>query len=230
MKIFVPAKYIIAGLLAIGICSQSSANLKTRVDSGAGQLSEQESTLLQKLKALNELELVNTMEYGSGRGATQVVELAIREGLVSPDTQMVYTLLTAAATNGHLETVKMLISRGADIELKDSSQDTPVKAAAREGRLDIVNYLLSQGANPNATGKSGSTPLSSAAYAGHIDVIDALLKNGAIITTNNARWTLVHYAARYGHAELIEYFVDKGIDLTLQTGQPFSNAPIPNAK
>jgi len=94
-----------------------------------------------------------------------------------------------------------------------------LKAAARAGHLDIVTYLLSKGANPDSEGKSGSTPLTSASYIGRIDIVKALLKGGATVKSNKARWTLIHYAAKYGHSKLIEFYIDKGIDIDQKSSQ-----------
>lgn len=107
----------------------------------------------------------------------------------------------------------MLLTHGADIELKDKSQDTTLKAAARAGHVNIVNYLLSKVADLNTKGKSGSTPLTSATYAGYLGVIKALVKSGAAIKSNDSRWSLIHYAANYGHSEILDYYVTKGIDV-----------------
>ena len=170
----------------------------------SNQLTEGQSELLEKLKTASTMQQRAAVIYVSGIGATRFVKRAIQDGMVSPDTKFEYTLLTSAATNGHLETVKMLIGIGANIELKDKWQDSPLKAAARAGHLDIVTYLLSKGANPDSEGKSGSTPLTSASYIGRIDIVKALLKGGATVKSNKARWTLIHYAAKYGHSKLID--------------------------
>lgn len=47
---------------------------------------------------------------------------------------------------GHLEVVKMLVSRGADKSCKDKLGYTPLHAAAASGHIEIVKYLLRMGA------------------------------------------------------------------------------------
>lgn len=46
---------------------------------------------------------------------------------------------------GHLEVVKMLVSRGADKSCKDKLGYTPLHAAAASGHIEIVKYLLRMG-------------------------------------------------------------------------------------
>ena len=135
---------------------------------------------------------------------------------ISVDTAVMnYTLLTRAASKGKLNVVQLLLERGANIELKNASKDTPLKAAAREGQLEVVRYLLQKGANANVTGSKGSTPLTSATYGNHLAVIALLLKNGAILkqAENKAEWSLLHYAANYNHTNLIQYYLEKGLDI-----------------
>lgn len=47
---------------------------------------------------------------------------------------------------GHLEVVKLLVSRSADKSCKDKLGYTPLHAAAASGHIEIVKYLLRMGA------------------------------------------------------------------------------------
>lgn len=47
---------------------------------------------------------------------------------------------------GHVEVVKLLVSRGADKSSKDKQGYTPLHAAAASGYIEIVKYLLRMGA------------------------------------------------------------------------------------
>ena len=49
--------------------------------------------------------------------------------------------------NGHLETVKYLVSQGADVRAND---DYAVQWASENGHLETVKYLVSLGANVRA--------------------------------------------------------------------------------
>lgn len=50
-----------------------------------------------------------------------------------------------ALPSGHVETVKLLVSRGADMMCKDKQGYTPLHAAAASGQIDTIRYLLSLG-------------------------------------------------------------------------------------
>ena len=63
--------------------------------------------------------------------------------------------LHIAATNGHLEMVKFLLAKGADVDVQDTSIDsiyTPLLVAASKSNAEIVEVLLDHGADINQSG------------------------------------------------------------------------------
>ena len=66
--------------------------------------------------------------------------------------------LIDAARYGDLETVKLLIENGADINAKDEDGYTVLMHASFNGYLEIVKYLIEKGANVNED-KDGVTAL-----------------------------------------------------------------------
>ncbi len=53
-----------------------------------------------------------------------------------------------ASEMGHVEVVRILIERGADIEMSPSFPgSTPLCAASEEGHIEVVNLLLNKGAS-----------------------------------------------------------------------------------
>jgi ankyrin repeat protein len=81
-------------------------------------------------------------------GDTQEVRRLLQDGC-SPNAQ-IFVIgirpLTVAAGGGHLETVKVLLDHGADINAEDFSGWTALHAAAMNGRVAVVRYLLEHGA------------------------------------------------------------------------------------
>lgn len=51
------------------------------------------------------------------------------------------TALMAAAANGHVETVQVLVSAGADLDRKDTELGTALGRALVNGRADVVDVL-----------------------------------------------------------------------------------------
>ena len=135
------------------------------------------------------------------------------------------TPLIIAARNGHLNSVKILLGYGADIEARGTLKTgieviegcTPLWAAASFGRLDVVKLLIEQNADVDGRTSTGSTPLRTAAINGHLDVVRCLVESGADV---NARTitenTPLIVACYHGHLNVVIYLIDKGAFMDLQ--------------
>ena len=103
------------------------------------------------------------------------------------------TPLIIAAHNGHLNSVKILLSYKADIEARgtlkigDEVSDgcTPLWGAAAADHLDVVKLLLEQNADVDSKTSTGSTPLRVAAHEGHLDIVRCLVESGADVNARN---------------------------------------------
>jgi len=112
-------------------------------------------------------------------------------------------LLTAVSKN-RLETVSLLVKRGADVNQPDSKGVTPLMLAGFNGNLDIVSVLLSGGARVNARHGDRAPALIWAADNGHTRVAKLLLKNGANVNAGDAFGnTALSIATEEGHLGLL---------------------------
>ena len=90
-----------------------------------------------------------------------------------------FGLLHAAASNGQLEMVRMLLKRGASVDLPSGLGRTALMEAAHRGHLPILRFLLQRSTNPNLQDSDGSTTLMHAAYKGQEACVQALLHANA---------------------------------------------------
>lgn len=127
---------------------------------------------------------------------------------VEPRNKVDESPLMLAALGGHLETVKMLIARGADVNKPGWA---PLHYAATRGHLDVLRVLLEHNAYIDAASPNGTTPLMMAAFYGTPLAVKLLLEAGADpLLKNQQELTAIDFAQRGNRgdsAEIIAAFV-----------------------
>lgn len=98
--------------------------------------------------------------------------------------------LAAAALNGNLENIRVLLAHGATPDAKVTfNQFTPLMLAAWHPNAPLIKALLAAGADPNARDLNGATPLMWAAFSDHDDPVPLrlLLAAGAKADIRNKK-------------------------------------------
>lgn len=117
----------------------------------------------------------NACRFGLPHLATLLLDYAssINAEIIHPCSVMY------ATCSGDMDTVKLLLNLGADVNGKNpTAQITALAKGAEYGFTDIVRLLLHNGAHVND--ESGhSRALAMAAYENHLDIATSLLKRGA---------------------------------------------------
>ena len=94
-----------------------------------------------------------------------------------------YTLLSraATATDLNMKVVRLLIRRGADVNVLIAEGWTLLHSAAHLLQKDLVAVLLNAGCDPNAVDSAGHTALTKVLLAFNLkkDLIEMLLEHGA---------------------------------------------------
>ena len=85
-------------------------------------------------------------------------------------------LIFAAHTISHASITKLLIKNGADVNVQNNQDETPLMYAAWNGKKDIVMLLLANDANVDKRNQNGDTALVLAEKRGYTHII-RLLKN-----------------------------------------------------
>jgi len=75
--------------------------------------------------------------------------------------------------------VKFLIDAGADVNISDKTDTTPLMCAALKGDILSTKYLIEANADIDKKSRDGCTSLMLAARHGHIEVVEELIDAGA---------------------------------------------------
>lgn len=89
-----------------------------------------------------------------------------------------FTPLGLASYFGHYDIVKMLLAKGAEVNIysKNEMQVAPIHSAVSADNLEIARLLLENKADPNLIQSHGITPLHEAAGNGSPEMVKLLLK------------------------------------------------------
>lgn len=120
------------------------------------------------------------------------------------------TPLNLAIKNNDLESARLLIEAGADLNRKIEFQiaTKPIGIAIIKNALSIGQLLLERGVCPNQPDYNGWTPLEMAASWGRLGFVKLLAKNGALLPDpkNNL---LYKTAALWANPEITEFLLNQ---------------------
>lgn len=141
-------------------------------------------------------------------------------------------LASEKSTRWNMETVRILLARGADPDARDSTRRTPLHWAATNGHLELARALLSgeageeeegggggkaRRADINAAQNRGKTALHLASEHNRVDFVDLLLAHGAHVdATSDGRWTPLINAAERGHAAVVARLLAAGASVNAE--------------
>jgi ankyrin repeat protein len=98
-----------------------------------------------------------------------------------------YTALILAAYDGHADTLKLLLSAGADPCAFDQHGNTALMGALFKGNRPIATTLINTRCAIDQTNNAGETALSFAALFGRLDMLPVLVAHGANPNREDAR-------------------------------------------
>lgn len=96
-----------------------------------------------------------------------------------------FTPLHNAVGEGHLEVVRLLLEKGANVGAVTTEERTPLHMACYNGNKEIIECLVAKGSNINQQEKDGNTPTHILAERGWSEALSFLLEKNPDLSIKN---------------------------------------------
>ena len=125
--------------------------------------------------------------------------------------------------------VRLLVENGAELDIGNGADMTPLMFAAREGKYETMLYLIEAGADVNRQDVRGWSPLMFAVRTGLPNVVALMLEAGADpnVREEYPFQTPLHHAVSSGVPEIVAFLLDAGAEANgLYEGGGYNLPPI----
>ncbi|KAK7044450.1 ANK-REP-region domain-containing protein [Favolaschia claudopus] len=148
-------------------------------------------------------------------GHSEIIKLLLGLNVVNPEWGM-----HPAIQGKQTEIIKMLLDKGADMNIVDTKYGSALQAAAYKESESIVKMLLDAGANMNIAGGEFGTALQVAAYGKSEPIVKMLLDAGADTNIVGGEYGTALQAAAYRESEpIVGMLLDAGADTDIVSGK-----------
>ncbi|XP_014809457.1 PREDICTED: ankycorbin isoform X3 [Calidris pugnax] len=124
------------------------------------------------------------------------------------------TAFHLAATKGHAECLRIMVTHGADVTAQDGAGHSALHLAAKNSHPDCVKRLLQSKCPADNTDNSGKTALHYAAACGCLQAVQLLCEHKCPINVKDLDGNIpLLLAVQSGHTEVCKYLLDHGADI-----------------
>ncbi|XP_058680479.1 ankycorbin isoform X2 [Ammospiza caudacuta] len=124
------------------------------------------------------------------------------------------TAFHLAATKGHAECLRIMVTHGADVTAQDGAGHSALHLAAKNSHPDCVKRLLQSKCPADITDNSGKTALHYAAACGCLQAVQLLCEHKCPINIKDLDGNIpLLLAVQNGHTEVCKYLLDHGADI-----------------
>ena len=139
-------------------------------------------------------------------GAAELMEEFVRLGGVpgvDGKERLAELSLHFACESGHVDAVRLLLDKGANVNRANQNGATPLYIACWFGHVDVARLLLERDAEVDRARGDGTTPLYIACMKDHIDVARLLLEKCAEVDRAAGGYTPLLVAKALGHSSIV---------------------------
>ncbi|NXK10501.1 RAI14 protein, partial [Herpetotheres cachinnans] len=124
------------------------------------------------------------------------------------------TAFHLAATKGHAECLRIMVTQGADVTAQDGAGHSALHLAAKNSHPDCIKRLLQSKCPADSTDNSGKTALHYAAACGCLQAVQLLCEHKCPINIKDLDGNIpLLLAEQNGHTEVCKYLLDHGADI-----------------
>uniref|UniRef100_A0A8C6JTB9 Uncharacterized protein n=1 Tax=Melopsittacus undulatus TaxID=13146 RepID=A0A8C6JTB9_MELUD len=124
------------------------------------------------------------------------------------------TAFHLAATKGHAECLRIMVTHGADVTAQDGAGHSALHLAAKNSHPDCIKRLLQSKCPAETTDNSGKTALHYAASCGCLQAVQLLCEQKCPINIKDLDGNIpLLLAVQNGHTEVCKHLLDHGADI-----------------
>ena len=164
----------------------------------------------------NEAHLLELASAGDTRAALALIDARTEVNQSQPDGT---TVLHWAVYYDDAELVESLLRRGANPNVRNEYDATPLSQAALSGNPYVIRQLLKAGAKADERGADDQTALMILARTPNVEAAQILVDAGADVNAVE-QWrgqTALMWAAAQKQAEMVAFLLDNGADVDVQS-------------
>lgn len=128
------------------------------------------------------------------------------------------TALLEASKEGHLEIVKLLLEKGADMYASsDTHGFTALHMASKRGHLEVVKLLLKKRYPWNFEVSKTGVGFTMLKFSSKTNSPQSQFPFDMETQDNTNGYTALHMASNEGHFEVVKFLLEKGADINIQS-------------
>uniref|UniRef100_A0A8C9FAF2 Retinoic acid induced 14 n=1 Tax=Pavo cristatus TaxID=9049 RepID=A0A8C9FAF2_PAVCR len=142
------------------------------------------------------------------------------------------TAFHLAATKGHAECLRIMVTHGADVTAQDGAGHSALHLAVKNSHIDCIKRLLQYKCPVYSADNCGKTALHYAATCGCLQAVQLLCEHKCPINIKDLDGNIpLLLAVQNGHTEVCKYLLDHGADInTRDKNGRYSRLTSPSAK
>jgi ankyrin repeat protein len=133
------------------------------------------------------------------------------------------TLLHKLARQKYVNTTKILLQKGADLEMVNKNNETALHFAIHRRNFNISKLFIEFGANVNAKNKYGESPLHLAIRYKDLKHVKLLLMNNADVNEHTNEYSnMLHTAICYYNKDIVSLLLQYNVNMEVRNSNNFT--------